>query len=93
MEHAIKTLAEAITHKHTRSLVESHVKELSFENNHLMIYVDNAGPLHELSDKETEEHLRKALEEIYGVDSTYEFKIYKGFPKGDKGERFFGNIK
>ena len=33
MEHKIKELAEAITNSHTSDLVQSHVKELKFEDN------------------------------------------------------------
>ena len=77
MEHKIKALAEAITNTHTSNLVQSHVKELHFENNHLTIYVDNAGPLHELEGDECDHHLQSGMEKIYG-DITYELKIWTG---------------
>lgn len=77
MEHKIKALAEAITNTHTSNLVQSHVKELKFENNHLTIYVDNAGPLHELSGEECDHHLQSGMEKIYG-DITYELKLWSG---------------
>ena len=75
MEHQIKALAQAITHHQTSHLIVSHVKELRFENKHLIIFVDNAAPLHELSGKELDPHLRKGLEAIYGKDITYELKL------------------
>lgn len=77
MEHKIKTLAEAITNVHTKSLVQTHVKWLDFheESGHLVIYVDNAGPLHELSDKEGDHHLKNGLEKVYGSDITYEIRL------------------
>ena len=77
MEHQIKELAEAITNTHAKNLVESHVKELKFENEHLTIYVDNAHPLHELESAEMDHHLKSALEKVYGEDITYELKLFK----------------
>lgn len=77
MEHKIKELAEAITHTHTKKLVESHVVGLNFENEHLTVFVDNAAPLHEFEKTEAEDHVRKAMEQIYGEDITYEFKLEK----------------
>lgn len=76
MEHKIKTLAAAITHQKTSHLVLSHVKELKLENSHLIIFVDNAGPLHELAGKELDKHLRQGLEQVYGEDITYELKPF-----------------
>ena len=77
MEHKIKELAKAIAHEHTKKLVKRHVKGLHFENNHLTVFVENTAPLHEFQDKENEEHLKKAFEQIYGIDITYEFKLEK----------------
>ncbi len=77
MEHKIKELAEAITNTHTSDLVQGHVKELKFENNHLTIYVDNAGPLHELESEEGDHHLQNGMEKVYG-DITYELKLAGG---------------
>ena len=78
MEHKIKTLAEAITNGQTKNLVQSHVKELVFneETQHLMIYVDNAGPLHELEEEEGDHHLKNGLEAVYGEEITYELKMH-----------------
>lgn len=78
MNHAIKVLAEAITHAHTQNLVESHVKELQFDEqtNHLIIYLDNAGPLHEFSSEEGDRHLNSGLSKIYGEDITYELRLH-----------------
>ena len=80
MEHKIKELAEAITHVHTRNLVQSHVVDLSLneETRHLVIYVDNAGPMHELSNDEGDHHLNSGLSEVYGDDITYEIKVAGG---------------
>ena len=77
MEYKIKELAEAITNAHAKHLVQSHVKELHFENEHLTIYVDNAGPLHELEWEEMDHHLKSALEKVYGEDITYKPKLHK----------------
>jgi len=74
MEHKIKELSEAITHTHTRKLVQSHVKELHFENDHLTIYVDNAHTLHELETDECDKHLQAGMEKIYG-DISYEIRL------------------
>ncbi len=78
MEHKIKMLAEAITNGHIKSLVQTHVKELAFNEDakHLVIYVDNAGPIHELSDEEGDHHLKSGLEKVYGEDITYEVKVH-----------------
>lgn len=89
MEHKIKTLAEAITNTHTKHLVQDHINKLHFADNHLIIFVDNAGPLHEFEEKETDHHLKAALEKIYGEDITYEFKIEKHGSKRDLGEQRF----
>jgi hypothetical protein len=77
MEHKIKMLAEAITSAHTKNLIQAHVKELNFneESQHLIIVLDNAGPLHELSDEEGTHHLVSGLEKIYGENITYQFKL------------------
>ncbi len=78
MNHDIKTLAEAITHTHTQGLVQSHVKALNFDEGakHLVVVVDNAGPLHELESKDGDHHLNAGLEKVYGEDITYELKLH-----------------
>ncbi len=80
MEHQIKKLAEAITNTQTKNLIQGHAKELEFneEARHLTIHMDNAGPLHELEEEETDHHLRSGLEKVYGKDITYELKRFKG---------------
>ena len=95
MEHQIKLIAEAIKSQATRMLVESHVKEVMMgDNGHLTLEVDNAQPLHSLSEKENDEHLRKALEAVYGdAVETYELKLHKSAKPYDRGRRFFGKIK
>ena len=77
MNPKIKELADAITNTHTKNLVQSHVKELHFENDHLIIYVDNAAPLHELEGEECDHHLQSGMEKVYG-DITYELKLHHG---------------
>jgi len=54
------------------------VRELAFdeEAKHLVIYVDNAGPMHELSEEEGDHHLKSGLEKVYGEDITYEIKLH-----------------
>jgi hypothetical protein len=76
MEHKLKALAEAITHEKLKKLVQSHVKELKLENNHLVIFVDNAGPLHEMGEKSMDEHLKKGLEKVFDPSITYELRTY-----------------
>ena len=83
MEHQIKVLAEAITHEKLKKLVQTHVKELLMENNHLVIFVENVEPLHELSQKSMDEHMRKALEKVYDPKITYEFKLMHSYEKQD----------
>jgi hypothetical protein len=86
MHHDIKLLVEATEHEKLKKLLESHVKELTYEkeSKHLVIYVDNATPLHELDDKEMNEPLRKCLEKVYDVDSTYEIRIFKDHQLSDR---------
>lgn len=78
MEHQIKALAEAITNGHIKNIVQTNVKELRFneETRHLTIYVDNAGPLHELESEEGDHHLNSGLVKVYGDDITYELKLH-----------------
>lgn len=80
MNHDIKTLAEAITNTKISNLVKTHVNGLNFdeENRHLKIFVDNAGPLHELEDKDGDHHLNNGLVKVYGDDITYELKMGGG---------------
>ena len=79
MQHEIKVLLEAVTHAKLKKLIESHVRELAFdeENKHLILYVDNTAPLHELNSEEMDEHIKPSLEKIYDPDTTYEFRLYK----------------
>jgi hypothetical protein len=76
MEHQIKALVEAIGHDKLKKLVQSHVKELLLENKHLIIFVENTAPLHELNHPSMEEHMKKALEKVYGTKITYEFRLH-----------------
>jgi len=77
MDASIKKLAEAITHTHTQNLIQSHVKALQFNevSQHLIVVVNNAGPLHELENEEGDKHLKAGLEKVYGEDITYELKL------------------
>ena len=79
MEHQIKALAEATTNGHTKGLIEAHVNRLEFneQEKHLVIIADNAGAVHELSNKEGDHHLQNAMEKVYG-DITYEVKLASG---------------
>ena len=79
MHHDIKLLVEATDHNKLKKILESHVKELAYdeEAKHLVIYTDNATPLHELDDKEMDEPLRKCLEKVYDADTTYEIRLFK----------------
>lgn len=82
MEHKIKKLAEAVTKKRFKNLILTHTKDLNFnqDRSHLVIHLDNAGPLHALSEKEGDHSLKKALEQVYGGDITYELKLYGKIP-------------
>ncbi|MCK5604721.1 hypothetical protein KAR91_22720 [Candidatus Pacearchaeota archaeon] len=91
MEHTIKELAEAITNVHTKNLVASHVKELKFEEKHLTIYVDNAGPLHELETQEMDHHLQNGMEKVYG-DISYELKLHKDETQHEREKEVPHNI-
>jgi len=77
MEHQIKLLAEAMASDRAKHLIKAHVRELLFENNHLIIFVDNTAPLHEFENKKMDEHLKKGMEKIYGEDITYEYRLFK----------------
>ena len=88
MEHQIKALAEAITHEKLKKLVKSHVKELLLEGDHLIIFVENTAPLHELNHSSMEEHMKKALEKVYGSKITYEFRVLRGVFKRSDHTRF-----
>jgi len=77
MEHQIKLLAEAMASEHAKHLIKAHVRELHFENNHLIVYVDNTAPLHEFEDPKMNAHLKKGMEKIYGDNITYEYKLHK----------------
>lgn len=83
MEHQIKKLAEAITNAKLKKLVQAHVKELLLENNHLVIFVENSAPLHEMSDKAMDEHLKKGLEKIYDSKITYELRLHNSHARLD----------
>lgn len=82
MDHQIKKLVEAVTHKQTKKLIETHLRELVFneETKHLVIYVDNARPLHELAEKNEDRHLRNGLAKVYGDDITYEIRLHGESP-------------
>jgi hypothetical protein len=77
MEHQIKKFAEVMTNSKAQHLIKTHVRSLLFENNHLIIFVDNTAPLHEFNNPEMDVHLNKGIGEIYGEDITYEFKLNK----------------
>ena len=84
MEHQIKALAEAVESPKLQKLIQSHVKELLFENNHLVIFVDNAAFLHEMNEKRMDESLRKGLEKLYDPSITYEVRLaHNVFEKSD----------
>lgn len=82
MDSQVKKLAEAITNGHVSSLIHSHVKELTFDDatKHLIIHMDNVGPLHDLEGKEEDKHLNKGLAEVYGEDITYELRTHGETP-------------
>lgn len=75
MEHKLKALAEAAESPKLKQLIKSHVKELKLENNHLVIFVDNATPLHELSEKRMDASLKNALEKVFDPSITYEVRL------------------
>lgn len=82
MDSKIKALAEAVTNVHIKSLIQTHVKDLTFneETRHLMIHLDNVAPARELETKEGDRHLNKALVEVYGDDITYEMRTPPSTP-------------
>ncbi|HIP49855.1 MAG TPA: hypothetical protein EYG99_00195 [Candidatus Pacebacteria bacterium] len=77
MKHNIKKFAEVITHGRTRDLLRGHVKGIDHTNEHVVIYVDNAGPMRELGDGRSDEQIKKAVEQVCGENCTYELKLYK----------------
>lgn len=82
MNANIKILVEAIENHHVKSLIETHVKELMFDESskHLIIHMDNVAPLHELEGKEEDKHLNKGLAAVYGDDITYELRTHGHTP-------------
>lgn len=86
MEHKIKILAEAMTNSHAKHLVQTHVRSLHFENGHLIVYTENAAPLHEFENPEMDKHIKKGIEKVYGEDITYEFRLNKPDKDYDKEE-------
>ena len=64
---------------------------MKFENEHLTIYVDNAAPLHELSNDECDHHLQNAMEKVYG-DITYEIKLHSSHGTHEKEKGIGHNI-
>ena len=71
--------------------MEHKIKELHFENEHLTIYVDNAGPLHELTSEEYDHHLQNAMEKVYG-EITYELKLYGGHGTHEREKEVGHNV-
>jgi hypothetical protein len=92
MEHQIKTLANAITNAHTKDLIETNVKELHLSEGHLIIYFKNAAPMHELSEKECDKHLKDGLEKVYG-DITYELRLWKPVKKHERVHKIPHTLK
>lgn len=77
MDHAIKEFAQNITHKRTHDIVYENVVEIVHTDGHVVIFVDNAGPLHELKESQHDKQIAKSINHIYGSDSTYEIKLVK----------------
>lgn len=82
MNPNIKALYQAVGNTHLKKSIQTHVKEIKLKSvknkNHLVIYLDNIGPLHEMDSGEMEEHLQKGLEKLYEDPKlTYELKLYK----------------
>ena len=86
MEHQIKVLAEAMTNNQAKHLIQTHVHSLHFENGHLIIYVHNAAPLHELENSEMDVHLQKGIAKVYGEEMTYEFRLNKPEKSNEESE-------
>jgi hypothetical protein len=93
MEHQIKALANAIISARVKHLIQTHVKELHFENNHLIIYFNNAAPLHELAEGEYDRHLKDGLEKVYGKDITYELRLWKPVKKHERVHKIPHTLK
>jgi hypothetical protein len=86
MEHKLKALAAATDSPNLKKLIESHVKELKLENNHLVIYVENAAQVHELEEPRMGKHLKSALEKIFDPSITYEVRLGHTHDKPDHVE-------
>lgn len=93
MKHEIKRFTEVITHGYTQDLFRGHVKEIDHANNHVVIYVDNAGPMRELEDKRSDTQIKKAVDYVCGENCTYELKLYKGNVQHEREKKTARRIK
>ncbi|MFA5986003.1 MAG: hypothetical protein WC819_01480 [Parcubacteria group bacterium] len=78
MKHEIKAFVESMTRKQTQDLFTTHVVDVSQEATHVVIWVDNVQPLHELSHDDHDEQIKKAVDHVCGEGCTYEVKVHKG---------------
>lgn len=89
MDHVIKAFAQHITRKRTYNIVYENVVEIVYKDGHVVIFVDNAGPLHELEESQHDAQIKKAIDQIYGEESTYELKLIKSNKTHERANQAF----
>jgi hypothetical protein len=77
MKQEINNFVRVITRKRTRDIFYNNVTNISRKDDHVVVYVDNAGPLHELNDAAHDAQIKKAVDQICGEECTYEVKMAK----------------
>ncbi len=77
MKHSIKKFMQLITHKRTQDIFYSNVVDIVSKNEHVVIFVDNVKPVHELSRSKHDEQIKKVIDRIYGEQFTYEVRLVK----------------
>lgn len=68
---------QAITHKRTQDIFYENVVDISQSGEHVVIWVDNAGPRRELAQQEHDDQIVKAIDHVCGEKCTYEIKLAK----------------
>lgn len=77
MKKEIKQFMNVITRKRTQDLFHENITDVVHKGDHVVFYVDNAGPLHELNDPSHDAQIKKAVDHVCGEGCTYEVKIAK----------------
>ena len=77
MKNTIKKFVQTITHKRTSDLFHENVVDISREGDHVVFWVDNAGPRRELSHGKHDQQIKKAVDAVCGEQCTYEVRLVR----------------